>query len=359
LVTTFLKTAEVEQKTYLDNSPEEAVIKAPGLVTGTVESGATVVTDITSLCTLVYDLATDKKAQTDMWTGLVKLKDAIKDEPAGIIPIFVQMLSGNTNDEWAEMAKSQTDQGRKGHLYSRGVVTTVKSAIVGGALITKLPQLAEELVGKIKKVTDVKLLKSIENVLKSIDPKTLKKLSECQGFDKVLEDMTQYWTKFKGGKFQLEYAAKLIENGKNISFEVSSLSDDFKRIYDITYDAFENGQKITKKLELKNWNSFNPANIKNQFVKDLQNMKNFGDVEWIFNKTDVINDIPTLKTKVIGALKNADGTVIKEIQDIDINKVKELLGKNNGIINDTNKSEKLLKALEDDSIFQTIFKIAE
>ena len=28
--------------------------------------------------------------------------------------------------------------------------------------------------------------------------------------------MTQYWTKFKGGKFQLEYAAKLIEQGENV-----------------------------------------------------------------------------------------------------------------------------------------------
>jgi hypothetical protein len=90
-------------------------------------------------------------------------------------------------------------------------------------------------------------------------------------------------------------------------------------------------------------------------------MKNFGEIEWIFNKTDVITDIPTLKTKVIGALKNTDGTAIKTIQDIDIdiNKVKELLGKNYGIINDTNKSEKLLKALEEDSIFETIFKIVE
>ena len=59
----------------------------------------------------------------------------------------------------------------------------------------------------------------------------------------------------------------------------------------------------------------------------------------------------------MGALKNVDGTAIKAIGDIDINKVKELLGKDYGIINDVNKSEKLLKALNDDSIFETIFKI--
>ena len=166
--------------------------------------------------------------------------------------------------------------------------------------------------------------------------------------------MTQYWTKFKGGKFQLEYAAKLIEQGKIVKFEVSPLSDEFKRIYDITYETFENGRDVIKKLELKNWNNFYPENIKNQFVKDLQTMKNFGEIEWIFNKTDVINDIPTLKTKVMGALD------LKVLDQIPLDKVEKLLsGKNFGEINRFNKSEKLLEALKDNSIFEAIFKIAE
>jgi hypothetical protein len=165
--------------------------------------------------------------------------------------------------------------------------------------------------------------------------------------------MTQYWTKFKGGKFQLEYAAKLVEKGKIVKFEVSSLSDEFKRIYDITYEAFENGRDVIKKLELKNWNNFYPETIKNQFVKDLQNIKEFGEIEWIFNKTDVITDIPTLKTKVMGALN------VKDLDGIPLNKIKELLGNSFGKVDDLNKSEKLLKALNDDSIFESIFKIAE
>jgi hypothetical protein len=153
----------------------------------------------------------------------------------------------------------------------------------------------------------------------------------------------------------------LIENGKIVKFEVSPLSNEVNRIYDITYDIIEKGEKITKKLELKNWNNFYPESIKNQFVKDLQNIDKFGDVEWIFNKTDNINDITTLKTKVMGALKNTDGTAIKAIQDldIDINKVKNLLGDSFGPITDANKSKKILTALEDDSIFQVLFKIAE
>ncbi|PBI83953.1 Fibronectin type III domain protein [Flavobacterium sp. ACN2] len=155
LLNTFLQTATVEESAYLRSTETTSTIHAPGLVTGTVESGATVVTDVTSLCNMVYDLSVDEKARTEMWTGLVKMKNAVEDEPSGVIPIFVQMLSGNTNDEWAEIANSQTDEGKKGHLYSRGVVTSVKSVIAGGALITKLPKLADDLVVKIKTVKDV------------------------------------------------------------------------------------------------------------------------------------------------------------------------------------------------------------
>ena len=82
-------------------------------------------------------------------------------------------------------------------------------------------------------------------------------------------------------------------------------------------------------------------------------MKNFGEIEWIFNKTDVITDIPTLKTKVMGALN------VKDLDGIPLNKIKELLGNSFGKVDDLNKSEKLLKALNDDSIFESIFKIAE
>ncbi|NRT16448.1 hypothetical protein HNP99_002815 [Flavobacterium sp. 28A] len=170
LLTTFLQTALIEETAYLNSTENNTTIHAPGLVTGSVESGATVVTDVTSLCSMVYDLSTDDKARSDMWTGLIKLKDAVKDEPSGVIPIFVQMLSGNTNDEWAVIADKQSDEGKKGHLYSRGVVTSVKSVLVGGALITKLPTLAEELVGKIEDVLKVgnKIFKSADELANAL-----------------------------------------------------------------------------------------------------------------------------------------------------------------------------------------------
>ena len=69
-------------------------------------------------------------------------------------------------------------------------------------------------------------------------------------------------------------------------------------------------------MELKNWNRFYPETIKNQFLKDLQNMNDLGDIQWIFAKTNNISDLQTLKAKVIAALKTADGKPIEELEKL-------------------------------------------
>ena len=69
-------------------------------------------------------------------------------------------------------------------------------------------------------------------------------------------------------------------------------------------------------MELKNWDRFYPETIKNQFLKDLQNMKDLGDIQWIFAKTNNISDLQTLKAKVIAALKTADGKPIEELEKL-------------------------------------------
>ena len=61
---------------------------------------------------------------------------------------------------------------------------------------------------------------------------------------------------------------------------------------------------------------FYPETIKNQFLKDLQNMKDLGDIQWIFAKTNNISDLQTLKAKVIAALKTADGKPIQELEKL-------------------------------------------
>jgi len=45
-------------------------------------------------------------------------------------------------------------------------------------------------------------------------------------------------------------------------------------------------------------------------------MKNLGDIQWIFAKTDNIRDLDILKSKVLQALKTADGKPIKELEKL-------------------------------------------
>ena len=45
-------------------------------------------------------------------------------------------------------------------------------------------------------------------------------------------------------------------------------------------------------------------------------MNDLGDIQWIFAKTNNINDLQTLKAKVIDALKTADGKPIEELENL-------------------------------------------
>ena len=45
-------------------------------------------------------------------------------------------------------------------------------------------------------------------------------------------------------------------------------------------------------------------------------MDDLGNVQWIFAKTNNINDLQTLKAKVIEALKTADGKPIEELEKL-------------------------------------------
>ena len=58
-------------------------------------------------------------------------------------------------------------------------------------------------------------------------------------------------------------------------------------------------------------------------------MKNLGDIQWIFAKTDNIRDLNILKSKVLQALKTADGKPSEELEKLfEENKAfKEKIGK--------------------------------
>jgi len=267
-------------------------------------------------------------------------------------------------------------------LLSKGAVRTVITVVVSGKIITELPEISKKIAAKmanlknaakvIKKLPDniqailndvarfsPQILDEMKIFLSKIDFNILEKLCKAKGFDKVLSDMALHWKKFRGGKFQIEYAKKLLTEGRIISFEVSDLSNDLTRIYDIVVESFENGEHIIKQLELKNWSLFYPETIKNQFLKDLQKMKNLGDIQWIFAKTDNIRDLDILKSKVLQALKTADEKPIKELEKLFENKS---FGDKIKVWMDTKKeikSDSFLGWLDNSDNFYKFFEIAD
>ena len=381
-----IKTGKVAERVYLDKTNEEAYIKVPGIVTGSTEAGLSVITDITAAVVMIYDIAVDEEVRKETYNGLVKIKDEIKENPSQLFPllkdVILEAVTGNTSEDWEQTTQEETDKGKKSHLLSKGAVKTTISVVVGGKIITELPEISKKIAVKmanlknaakvIKKLPDniqailndvarfnPQILDEIKIFLSKIDFNILEKLCKAKGFDKVLSDMALHWKKFRGGKFQIEYAKKLLTEGRIISFEVSDLSNDLTRIYDIVVESFEKGGLITKRLELKNWSHFYPETIKSQFLKDLQKMKNLGDIQWIFAKTDNISDLQTLKAKVIAALKTADGKPIEELEKLfEPNSVfsEKFLKWTKG---DKSSAELLLEWLDKPENFKKIFEIVD
>ena len=381
-----IKTGEVAERVYLDKTNEEAYIKVPGIVTGSAEAGLSVITDITAAVVMIYDIAVDEEVRKETYNGLVKIKDEIKENPSLLFPllkdVILEAVTGNTSEDWEQTTQEETDKGKKSHLLSKGAVKTTMSVVVSGKIITELPEISKKIAAKmanlknaakvIKKLPDniqailndvarfsPQILDEMKIFLSKIDFNILEKLCKAKGFDKVLSDMALHWKKFRGGKFQIEYAKKLLTEGRIISFEVSNLSDDLHRIYDIKVEYFIKGELKTKLLELKNWSHFYPETIKSQFLKDLQKMNDLGDIQWIFAKTDNISDLQTLKAKVIAALKTADGKPIEELEKLfEPNSVfsEKFLKWTKG---DKSSAELLLEWLDKPENFKKIFEIVD
>ena len=102
---------------------------------------------------------------------------------------------------------------------------------------------------------------------------------------------------------------------------------------------------------------FYPETIKNQFLKDLQKMEDLGEIQWIFAKTDNISDLRTLKTKVIAALKTANGEPTEELKKLFVKpsdfeeKIKKWIG------GDKSSAKLLLEWLDKPENFKKIFEI--
>ena len=115
--------------------------KNTGLVTGSFEVVAQKVTDITSLGSLLYSLATDSEVRSD-------IKEQIGDNPSELFPILCDVIlvvaTGNTPEEWERSLRSP-DSGERSHLATRGTGNAIVAVASGAAIIKDLPEIAQEL----------------------------------------------------------------------------------------------------------------------------------------------------------------------------------------------------------------------
>jgi len=133
----------------------------------------------------------------------------------------------------------------------------------------------------------------------------LHKIKDIEGFDLLTSDMSTYWTKFKGGKFVVDYVSEQGDDFvKNITkFEAEDFivigSETKVRKYDILVDK--------EKFEFKDWSDWRDWSDKvvaEQFIKDLNGIKKLNELVWVFKKTEGISDINLLRKNVIKALES-------------------------------------------------------
>jgi hypothetical protein len=150
-----LKTGNIEEGTYLESTKGQVTIHGPPIVTGATEAGVRAVTDITGTVVLVYDLAVSQDTRDKTWNGLKTIKDQIAQDPSKIWPMLGEALleeaSGNSIADWDAAGNESTDFGKRKHIYSKGITRTTVSIILGGKFITKLPEIAANIVTKIKR----------------------------------------------------------------------------------------------------------------------------------------------------------------------------------------------------------------
>ena len=134
----------------------------------------------------------------------------------------------------------------------------------------------------------------------------------------------------------------ILIDGKNIG-----------RIYDIAIDGI--------KYELKNWSQFFPSTIKTQFIRDLSNIDHLTQLKWVFNKTGGMPDIGTLKTKVLKALKKADGSPVDELVSLFKNDPNKVFSKRMSDLfkTDINNAKDLLEEIGSSNNFNKIFEVVK
>ena len=161
-----------------------------------------------------------------------------------------------------------------------------------------------------------------------------------------------------GGRFLLEYFAKLADQFDDLAFEVSTAlvvnGRNVGRIYDAVVHI--GGREI--RFELKCWSRWahwSDGVFRGQFLKDLASMAEGHPVKWVFDGSKL--DRATVKRHVLETLREpgfrreVDRLLLdnKEAEK----KLKDILER------EIQNSKQLIEALESDQVFDIIFEIAE
>ena len=183
-----------EQKTYVDSS--NAIVKIPGLGTGTIEATGTKLTDITSMCTMAYSLATNKQVQDELIQSFESIKQEVTNDPTKVFPILLETvvtsIIGVNEEELDELKNENTDAGRRIHLASFSGTSVVITVIVGDRILAKLPDIIQNVSVKLAKGKKVLSFTSTSNITKETVERFREKIKDLgDDADKFFDDFAQ------------------------------------------------------------------------------------------------------------------------------------------------------------------------
>lgn len=157
----YLKTAEIEAGVYLDNNG--GIINTSGLLTGTIESFGTLAGDIGSLGYTIFEFVCDDSSEEEVRNNTKGVTEGMNetiegDETGGVRDylkiigeILLSTATGSGTDEIASIFDDKVDSGKRKHLGSRTIVTTVMNAVAIQKLIKDFPEMCAKFKSAVRK----------------------------------------------------------------------------------------------------------------------------------------------------------------------------------------------------------------
>lgn len=308
------------------------------------------------------------------WEGLEAMWDSLKEEYAGswndpnrrqyivsktTIDIATLFTGGGLVSKGGKVAKASND-GKA--LIQDGIERFTKEVPGPKALKGLEGELLKQRKALLADLNKVLSNEQIEKALRFVGKddvehflNLLNRLKNNPTLDKVIPQLGEYYTKDRGARFVLDYASRFQDNVINrIRFEemvkvFNEFGDETKRVYDFTVGM--------KKYELKAWTRWahwSDEAFLNQFVKDIANIDNLNNLQWVFQKTEDITQI-SLHKNIFSALKTEKcEQLINEY--ISKEKLEQMLGTK---LKSKNSRDALVEFLEKGNNFESIFLIAE